>query len=101
MSTQRRRHSAACKARVALEALKGHDTVNELASRYGVHPSQIGTWKQPLQSELPRLFAADRHRDNREHEALQAQLSQHIGQLKVELDWLKKRWRPLVRPNAR
>ena len=91
MATQRRRYRAEFKARVALEALKSHQTINELASRFGVHPSQIGKWKQHLHNELPRLFRADRHCADRDHEALQAELYQPIGQLKVELDWLKKK----------
>ena len=56
MSTQRKRYSAALKARVALEALKGLKTVNELASTYGVHPTQIAHWKHRLQKEMPEIF---------------------------------------------
>ena len=50
--TQRRRYSAEFKARVALEALKGHKTVNELASTYGVNPTQIAQWKKPHSIEF-------------------------------------------------
>ena len=91
MSTQRKRYSAEFKARVALDAVKGLKTVNELASIYGVHPTQITHWKHQLQKEVPQIFSA--RRDKREHdqEALQAQFYQQIGQLKVELDWLKKK----------
>lgn len=91
MTTQRKRYSAELKARVAIEALKGHHTVNELAGTYGIHPTQIATWKKHLQSELPQLFSTRREKREHEHEALQAQLYQQIGQLKVELDWLKKK----------
>jgi transposase-like protein len=91
MTTQRTRYSAEFKARVALEALQGHQTVNELAGRYGVHPTQIGTWKKHLQSELPQIFSNRHEKREHDHEALQAQLYQQIGQLKVELDWLKKK----------
>ena len=91
MSTQRKRYSAEFKARVALDAVKGLKTVNELASIYGVHPTQITHWKYQLQKEIPHIISV--RRDKREHdqEALQAQLYQQIGQLKVELDWLKKK----------
>ena len=91
MSTQRKRYSAEFKARVALDAVKGLKTVNELASTYGVHPTQITHWKHQFQKEVPHIFSA--RRDKREHdqEAFQAQLYQHIGQLKVELDWVKKK----------
>ena len=60
MSTQRKQYSAEFKARVALEALKGLKTVNELASTYGVHPTQIAHWKHRLQKEMPELFSARR-----------------------------------------
>ena len=91
MSTQRKHYSAEFKARVALETLKGHKTVNELAGLYGVHPTQIAHWKHRLQKEMPEIFSARRDKRAHEHEALQAQLYQQIGQLKVELDWLKKK----------
>jgi transposase-like protein len=60
MSTQRKRSSTEFKARVALDALKGHKTVNELASTYGLHPSQITHWKHQLQQEVPQIFSARR-----------------------------------------
>jgi putative transposase len=90
MSTQRKQYSAEFKARVALEALKGLKTVNELASAYGVHPTQIAPWKHRLQKEMPDIFSARRDKRERDQEALQAQLYQQIGHLKVELDWVKK-----------
>jgi len=91
MSTQRKQYSAEFKARVALEALKGLKTVNELASTYGVHPTQITHWKHRLQKEMPEIFSARRAKREHDQEAFQAQLYQHIGQLKVELDWMKKK----------
>lgn len=91
MAAQRKQYSADFKARVALEALKGHQTMNELVSRYGVHPTQIAKWKKQLQNELPQIFSSRREKRDQDQEALQAQLYQQIGQLKVELDWLKKK----------
>jgi transposase-like protein len=91
MSTQRKRYSAALKARVALEALKGLKTVNELASTYGVHPTQLAHWKHRLHKEMPEIVSVRRAKREDEHAALQAQLYQHIGQRKGELDWLKKK----------
>ena len=91
MSTQRKRYSAEFNARVALDAIKGHKTVNEFASTYGVHPTQIAHWKHPLHKEVPQIFAASRVKREHDQEALQAHLYQQIGQLKVELDWLKKK----------
>ena len=66
-------------------------TVNELASTYGVHPTQIAHWKHRLQKEMPDIFSARRAKREHDQEAFQAQLYQQIGQLKVELDWLKKK----------
>ena len=91
MATQRKQYSADFKARVALEALKGHKTMNELVGTYGVHATQIIKWKKHLQNELPQVFSDRRAKRDQDHEALQAQLYQQIGQLKVELDWLKKK----------
>ena len=90
MTTQRKRYSAEFKARMAFEGLKGEKTINELASEYGVHPTQIAPWKKYLQTEGPRLFAACSGKREQADEALKAQLYQQMGQLKVELDWLKK-----------
>jgi transposase-like protein len=91
MSTQRNHDSADCKARVALEALKGLKTVHELASPYGVHPTQMAHWKHRLPKELPDIFSARRAKREHAHEAFQAQLYQQIGQLKVEWDGVKKK----------
>lgn len=91
MATQRKIYGAEFKARVALEALKGEKTINELVSQFGVHPTHINKWKKHLQAELPQIFSNRRAKREQDHEALQAQLYQQIGQLKVELDWLKKK----------
>jgi putative transposase len=55
----------------------------------GVHPTQIVHWKHHLQKEMPDICSARRAKREQDHEAFQAQLYQQIGQLKVELDWLK------------
>ncbi len=94
-SMKRQRHSAQFKAKVALEALKGQSTVNALASRYGVHPAQITRWKQQLEAEVQDIFANGKRKQAREEEELRARLYQGIGQLKVELDWLKSKVSPL------
>ena len=57
MATQRKIYGAEFKARVALEALKGEKTINELVSQFGVHPTQINKWKKHLQAELPQIFS--------------------------------------------
>ena len=88
---QHRRHSAEFKAKVALAAIKGQRTMNEIAGEYGVHPGQIAQWKRQVLEELPGLFSSKRSRETKAEEELKASLYQQIGQLKVELDWLKKK----------
>jgi len=88
----RRRHSSEFKARVALEALKGQKTLNELASECGVHPVQITRWKRHLLDASAGTFeSGSASRREREQEQLVEQLYQEIGQLKVEVDWLRKK----------
>ncbi len=91
MKTTRKRYSAEFKARVALEAIREQKTTNEIAGRYGVHPSQVTTWKKQALAELPQIFSDGRVREEKAEEELKAALYQQIGQLKVELDWLKKK----------
>jgi transposase-like protein len=91
MATHRKRYSAELKARVALEAIKGQKTTNEIASEYGVHPTQIAQWKKQALEELPQIFSSRREKAEQAEEELKAALYQQIGQLKVELDWLKKK----------
>jgi putative transposase len=91
MKNKRRNHSSSFKAKVALEAAKGDRTIAELASHYQVHPNQISQWKKQLLESLPEVFSRRRRKDQQNQQQLQAELYQQIGQLKVELDWLKKK----------
>jgi putative transposase len=91
MSMPRRQHRAEFKAKVALEAIRGERTLNELAADYGVHPVQIPQWKKMALEELPKMFSSRRGARPKEEEALRAALYQQIGPLKVALDWLKKK----------
>jgi putative transposase len=91
MSTPRKRYSAEFKAKLALEVVKGQRTLAEIASEAQVHPNLLMQWKKQLLECLPQVFADKRVKDDKEHEALTDQLYQQIGQLKVELDWLKKK----------
>ena len=88
--TPRRRFSAQLKAKVALDAVQGVSTLAELAGRHQVHPTQISQWKQQALAALPGVFADGRQADRQQE--LIARLYQHIGQLQVELDWLKKKF---------
>ena len=91
MKQSRRKHSTSFKARVALEAVKGDETVGELASRYEVHPSQVRAWKRELLEGARGIFGSDNADQKKNDEALVARLYQQIGQLKVEKDFLESR----------
>jgi transposase-like protein len=89
MKESRRKHSPSFKARVALEALKGEQTIAEIASRYEVHPTLVTKWKKALQDEAASIFGEDHARKKKKDENLVAQLYQQIGQLKVERNFLE------------
>lgn len=88
---KRRNHGVETKVRVVLEALKGQKTVNEIAGTYGVHPNQVGIWKKRAVEILTEGFSHQRERATTEESELRERLYSQIGQLKVELDWLKKK----------
>jgi transposase-like protein len=91
MAGQRKRYGAALKAKVALEAIKGQRTVSEIASEYGVHPNLITKWKKLVIEESPGIFSDKKERIEKQSQELESELYRQIGQLKVELDWLKKK----------
>lgn len=88
---RRKSYTGQFKGKVALEALKGDKTVSELASQYEVHPNQITTWKGQLVSRVPELFEDKRRKKEQDNEQLIEELYKQVGQLKVELDWVKKK----------
>jgi len=88
---KRKRHSAEFKFKVALEAAKGTKTLSELAQEYQLHPSQISEWKRQLLTEGVSVFSTQNARQQREQAALETQLYEQIGRLKMELEWLKKK----------
>lgn len=94
MAGVRKQYSSAFKIKIALEAIKGQKTDNEIASEYGVHPTQIAQWKKQALDELPNVFARPGSERAKSEEALIASLYQQIGQLKVEVDFLKKKSSP-------
>ena len=91
MTAKRKRHPAAFKAQVALEAAKQTRTVAELAKVYQVHPVQIGQWKKQLLDGVEALFRDGRRRGSEEGEAVQVELHEKIGRLDMEIEWMKKR----------
>jgi transposase-like protein len=90
MTGKRKRHSAAFKAKVALEAARQAKTVAELAKMYQVHPVQISQWKKQLLDGVETLFRDGRRREREDGQALQAELYERIGRLNMEVEWLKK-----------
>ena len=94
MSQGRRKNSPAFKAKVALEGLKGQETVAQLAARHEVHPGQIQAWKKTLTEGAADVFGNGKDQKSRNDDALVARLYQEIGQLKVERDFLAERSGP-------
>ena len=87
---KRKKYSAELKARVALEALRGEQTMAELASRYGVHPNLISKWKQRAQESMVDVFADRRERQESNRETEIQELRAKIGELVIERDFLSK-----------
>ncbi len=90
MAGKRKTHTAAFKAQVALAAVRGDKTVNELASQFGVHPTLIHGWKKHLLAGAEEVFASGTKATGPPEDKT-AELYEQIGRLKVELDWVKKK----------
>lgn len=88
--TKRKRYSAEFKAKVALEAIKGEQTIAELGSRYGLHPNMITTWKRQAIKNMADSFSGKTERDRAAEDARINELHAKIGQLTVERDFLAK-----------
>ena len=95
MGRPRKKHTAALKAQVALAAFKGDRTVSELASQHGVHPTLIHAWKKLLLANVEDLFAQGAKPAASDALAVQSELFEQIGRLKMELEWLKKKCQSL------
>jgi|TARA_B100001964_G_scaffold221879_1_gene266290 transposase-like protein len=88
--TKRRRFTADFKARVALDALRGDKTIQEIASRHKVHPNQVSTWKRQAMDGLDSIFSNGADKARVDHEDEVHDLHAKIGQLTVERDFLAK-----------
>lgn len=93
MSKSRRQHSAEFKTKVVLEMLGCTQTLSELSSKYGVHSSQLTKWKQTFLEKASEIFSDGNSINNKakSKENLEGELYKKIGQLQIELDWLKKK----------
>lgn len=88
---KRKNFTGDLKAKVALEAIRGIKTVNEIGQEFGVHPTQVGLWKKELQEQAFNLFEIRRGVKPVDPSASSERLYSEIGRLKMELDWLKKK----------
>ena len=91
MKRQRKQYSADLKAKIAIEAVKGQRTIQEIASHYSIHPGQVTQWKKQLLESAAGAFSNGRAHAAEADEEMKAELYQQIGKLQVELDWLKKK----------
>jgi len=91
MPRTRKSHPPSLKAKVAVEAIKAHKTTAQIAQMFSVHPTQVGGWKKQALAGLPDIFGNGREQVRQQADAEKDELYKQIGQLKVELDFLKKR----------
>ncbi len=87
---QRKQYSADLKAKIAVEAVKGQRTIQEIASHYEVHPNMVTKWKKQVLG-VSEIFSNGRAQASEADEQVQAELYQQIGKLQVEVEWLKKK----------
>ena len=84
------------KATVALSAIKGQQSINQLSSIFSTHPTQVNAWKNTLTAQAHLLFADKRKKNNQDHQRQLEQLYQIIGQRDMEMEWLKKKLEPFT-----
>lgn len=90
MPRTRKNHPAKLKAKVAIEAIEGQRTISEIAQRYGVHPNLVSSWKRQAIELMPELFTPQSVDSASESDSEKQELYRQIGQMKVEMDFLKK-----------
>ena len=86
----RKTHPLQTKVKVALDAIKGEKTTSEITSQYGIHTTQVNTWKKQALEQIPNAFSRKRKKQKENQQKLIDELYRQIGQLKVENDFLKK-----------
>jgi transposase len=87
---KRKKYSKELKTKVALAAIKGNQTANEIASEFGIHVSLVNRWKKEAIEALPLVFGEAQAKQSKEIEIERERLYQKVGKLQIELDWLKK-----------
>lgn len=88
---KRKTFTSGFKAKVAIAALKGQQTTNEIAAEFGVHPTQVNAWKKQLLESSSDVFGKGRQKREADFEEERERLYSQIGKLKVEVDWMKKK----------
>lgn len=91
MGVKRKRYTASEKAKIALDAIKGHMTIAEIVAKYSVHATQVNKWKKHLLEKLPEAFSDKSEQVQAEHDDELSRLYEQIGRLKVENEYLKKK----------
>ena len=91
MPRTRKNHPPSLKAKVAVEAIRGVKTTSEIAQKFGIHPNLVGSWKKKALAGLTDVFSNGHDHSRQQADAERDELYKQIGQLKVELDFLKKR----------
>jgi transposase-like protein len=95
VKTKRKRHDSQFKARVALEALKGIKTVQQIAKEFGIHPGQVSDWKKLLSEQAGTLFESGKSREIEDFSMERTDLHSKIGELTVQLDYVVKKSKQL------
>ncbi len=101
MRNVRKRHTAEFKTKVAVEAIRQQKTSNELTAEYGIHASQVNTWKKQALAAIPEAFSNRRRKAEEDRQAEIDELHRQIGQLIAERDWLKKKSTAILRKSGR
>jgi len=94
MGKPKRKHSNSFKAEVGLAALMEEETLGKLSSKYGVHPTQIRRWRDEVKAGLPEIFNKGKDQESLDKDTLIERLYSQVGQLTMDLNWLKKKLKP-------
>ena len=89
MKRQRKQYSADVKSKIAVEAVKGQRTIQEIASHHSIHPNQVTQWKKQLVEGAAVIFATGRDHTAEADEQMKDEPYQQIGKLQMELEWIK------------